>query len=414
MIRRIQALNYRCLRYVDIALDRFGVLVGETGSGKSTLLDAIALLSDLIRDGPRAAVHKRTDDFRDLVWGRPEDNLRFELAAEFEIPDDLRQGPGDESPFQRFRYEIAVTGGDAGPGIETERGILMPGTAGRASPQETLFTDPPPAPASVPSGSRRRGSRTVFSKSATGNDSFNVESAGQGSKGWAVRIALGPRRSTLANLPENPDSFPVATYVRDLLKGQVNYMAFDATGLRRPSPPGRQAESLEPDGSNLPWAVGRLRATDAQGFREWIAQLQTALPQLEDVLVTERQSDRQACLTIRETTGMELPLHAVSDGALRLIAVTLLPRLAATGGIWLVRNETDGLDSPSLQVAFESLSAVAQAQVLVATRSPMFVLNTQASERLHFTRDEEGAANIVSGEELGDPETGGTSPVNLQ
>ena len=28
MITRIQALNYRCLRYVDVALDRFHVLVG--------------------------------------------------------------------------------------------------------------------------------------------------------------------------------------------------------------------------------------------------------------------------------------------------------------------------------------------------------------------------------------------------
>lgn len=29
MIRRIQALNYRCLRYVDLSLDRFHVLIGS-------------------------------------------------------------------------------------------------------------------------------------------------------------------------------------------------------------------------------------------------------------------------------------------------------------------------------------------------------------------------------------------------
>ena len=230
-------------------------------------------------------------------------------------------------------------------------------------------------------------------------------SAGTANKAWAVRIALGPRRSTLANLPDTPGSFPVATYVRDLLAGHVNCLTFDTNELRRPSPPGQQEESLEPDGSNLPWAVGRFRETNAKGFRAWIAQLRRALPELGDIVVTERQSDRHACISIRETNGMELPLHAVSHGALRLIAVTLLPRLRATRNIWLVRNEVDGLDLPSLQVAFESLSAVPRAQVLVATRSPVFARNAQAGERLHFERNEAGAASIFPGDALGDPET---------
>ena len=39
MIRRIQALNFRCLRYVDVELDRFHILVGPNASGKSTLFD---------------------------------------------------------------------------------------------------------------------------------------------------------------------------------------------------------------------------------------------------------------------------------------------------------------------------------------------------------------------------------------
>jgi len=56
MIRRIQALNYRCLRYVDVSLDRFHVLIGPNASGKSTLFDAIAFLGDLVRDGLEKAV----------------------------------------------------------------------------------------------------------------------------------------------------------------------------------------------------------------------------------------------------------------------------------------------------------------------------------------------------------------------
>lgn len=71
MIRRIQALNYRCLRYADVTLDRFHVLVGPNASGKSTLLDVVAFLGDVVSEGLVEAVEKRTRNFQDLVWKRP-------------------------------------------------------------------------------------------------------------------------------------------------------------------------------------------------------------------------------------------------------------------------------------------------------------------------------------------------------
>ena len=41
IINRIQVLNYGCLRYVDVPMDRFHVLIGPNASGQSTLMDAI-------------------------------------------------------------------------------------------------------------------------------------------------------------------------------------------------------------------------------------------------------------------------------------------------------------------------------------------------------------------------------------
>jgi len=362
MIRRIQVLNYRCLRYVDIMLDRFHVLVGASGSGKGTLIDAVAFLGDLVREGPGSAVQKRAVDFRDLAWGRPADSPRFEVAAEFELPRDVRRKFRGAGNFRRFRYEVALQEAGRRPGIEFERGILIPAAAGDSSPQQPLFTDPPPPPPSIPSGSRRRGSMTVFSKSVRGNDSYNVEPAGQERKGWSVRIALGPRRSTLANLPETPDSFPATTFVRNLLSRHVQSMELDPKALRRPVLPGQKATSLEPDGSNLASAVNHFQQTDTKGFRQWTTESQAALPDLKKIIVTERQGDRHAHLKIREKTGLELPLGAISDSALRLIAITLFPRLPATRGIWLVGNEVDGLDAASATAGWltrpDSTSAV--------------------------------------------------------
>ena len=65
-------------------------LSGPNGSGKSTLFDAIGFMFDLLVRGPESAVAARTSNFQDLVWGRPNEELGFELAAEFDI---------DEQPF---------------------------------------------------------------------------------------------------------------------------------------------------------------------------------------------------------------------------------------------------------------------------------------------------------------------------
>ena len=51
MIRRIEALRYRGLRYISQEVKPFQMLVGPNASGKSTFLDVPALFSDFVRDG---------------------------------------------------------------------------------------------------------------------------------------------------------------------------------------------------------------------------------------------------------------------------------------------------------------------------------------------------------------------------
>ena len=126
MIRRIQALNYGCLRHVDLALGQFHVLVGPNGSGKSTLFDVVSFLGDMVREGIEVAVEKRTDNFQDLVWGRPSKRPAFELAVEFEIPEDLKQRLPQDKDFEIFRYEVRIGELESSVTINTERALLMP------------------------------------------------------------------------------------------------------------------------------------------------------------------------------------------------------------------------------------------------------------------------------------------------
>lgn len=51
MIQRIEALNYRGLRYVAQAVRPFQILVGPNAAGKSTFLDVVKLIGDFVRYG---------------------------------------------------------------------------------------------------------------------------------------------------------------------------------------------------------------------------------------------------------------------------------------------------------------------------------------------------------------------------
>ena len=89
MITLIEALNYRCLRYVSRSLGPFHVLVGPNASGKTTFLDVVGFLQDLVSEGLDVAISNRTRNPQDLLFLRL--GQGFELALEARIPDGLRQ-----------------------------------------------------------------------------------------------------------------------------------------------------------------------------------------------------------------------------------------------------------------------------------------------------------------------------------
>ena len=56
MITKVEALGYRCLKYVSQDLDRFHILVGPNASGKSTLDPNRACARQELKGGAPALV----------------------------------------------------------------------------------------------------------------------------------------------------------------------------------------------------------------------------------------------------------------------------------------------------------------------------------------------------------------------
>ena len=234
MITLIEALNYRCLRYISRPLKPFHVLVGPNASGKTTFLDVVAFLQDLITDGLDAALEKRTRNPQELLFRREGD--RFELAIETSIPDELRQLTA-RPELDTARYEIAI-GFD-----ETERQFefkaekfLLKENEETHSDFRHLFPMRFLAPATLVTPRGKQGRKVVINKVPGGNDNFYSEAYHKPGKGWAPSFRLGSQRSALGNLPADERALPVATWFREYLSNGVQRFVLNSLAIRQPSP----------------------------------------------------------------------------------------------------------------------------------------------------------------------------------
>ncbi|MBN2491924.1 MAG: AAA family ATPase [Planctomycetes bacterium] len=400
MIQRIEALHYRSLRFVAQDLAPFQLLVGPNGAGKSNLLDAIAFLGDLLNLGPVGAilgdrkrgVSPRVESPRHLCWMR--EGSRFELAVELEIPSGLR-GKVCET-FGRVRYEVAIDAAMNGDevGIAGETLWLTPERAPHAPVQRQLFPAPPALPDTLLTARARPGWRRVVNKvRQSGTDYFTAETSG-----WNHPFTLGPTRSALANLPEDETKFPVAIWTKRVLTDGIHRIALNAEAMRRPSPPGAP-KTYAPDGSNLPWVAEHLRENDEDRFARWLDHVRGVIPELKNIRTVDRPEDRHRYLVLQHGNGFEAPCWLVSDGTLRLLALTLLAYVPGVEGVYLIEEPENGIHPRAVETLHESLSSVFGAQLLCASHSPLLLGMAQPQEILCFAKDSAGATDVVRGSE---------------
>lgn len=396
---RVEALGYRSLRYVSQALGPFHVLVGPNASGKSTFLDVVAFLGDMVRSGvvaavqgdPRFDIPLRAPDGKHLTWMRQGE--RFELAIELAIPEERRSRVRNGS-VNTCRYEIAID--VAGPlRIVGETLWLKPPDRTGPPSQRTLFPEPLPAPESIVHPPRKRTPKGWKKVVSRGEEPERVMFMSETS-GWNNPFRLEADKAALASLPEDEERFPVATWFRKVLAEGVQRLVLSSEDMRRPSPPSRSRGYL-PDGSNLPHVVHGLESEHPERFIQWIQHVREALPDVESITTHEREEDRHRYLVLRYTSGLQAPSWLVSDGSLRLLALTLLAYLPDLSGLYLIEEPENGIHPRAVETVFQSLSSVYGAQILLATHSPVVASMADLPQILCFARTAEGATDLVPG-----------------
>ncbi len=396
MITLVEALDFRCLRQVRQRLDAMHVLVGPNASGKTTFLDVVGFLGRLVAHGPEAAIAERTRNFSDLTWGRK--GTSFELAIEARIPDDLRLR---NENFSTIRYEVAcrIDPQTGETGIFNEIVDLV--APEQDSPRQVnLFPNAsrtPPAPLIRASESRRRIHRYV-AQTHSNSVLFSAEVDRNPPERWSQSLKLGPRRSILANIPADESLFPASLWLQNLLVRGVQSIVLNSLLIRQASPPG-QVQGFKPDGSNLPWVIAEFERAAPERFQDWLLHLNTALPDLVGIRVVERDDDRHRYLMLKYRGGLEVPSWTVSDGTLRLLALTLPAYLPDLRGVYLIEEPENGIHPRAVETMFQSLSSVYDAQILLATHSPVILGLASPDSILCFAKSEDGSTDIVLGRE---------------
>jgi Fe-S cluster assembly ATPase SufC len=393
MITSVEVKGFRALRSVEVPLRDFQVLVGPNASGKSTFFDALAFVRDVMQVGleaaifgsSRANVPMRAADPLDLTWQRA--GALIEIALVARIPPDLL---GEDAPFRTLRYELCV---DTRTELRfaNETLWLCPDEQHAPVHQPTLFpidrTDLP----SVAHTSTPKGWRKVVSKTETGNDYFKAESTN-----WNNMFRFGPSKSALANLPEDQQRFPISIWFKRLLMEETYVLALNAEAMRLPSPAGTSA-ILHPSGANLPWAVHALEIGDKVRLAEWVAHIRTSLRDVHAIRTRERAEDRSRYLEIEYANGLKAPSWVLSDGTLRMLALTILAYASPSPGTILIEEPENGIHPQAIETVIQSLQSVYDAQVFLATHSPVVLSLLRVDQLLCFAKTESGAVGIVAG-----------------
>ncbi len=362
MFRLIEAKNYRCLKDVSQRLNPFEILVGANGSGKSTFLDVIAFLGDFMSDGLEASVERRTTNFHDLVWGRQMSSFHFLIQAQ--IPPGRCYERAMSAGPDRIEYLVAF----------------------RLDPEEEnlqVFQE------QVHLVGEQRRDLIVFRASKSLR--FASESLGE-----TFERQPSPNHSCLTALPTD-EVFPATAWLRESLRAGITTVQLSRVDLERPSPPGR-GDPKRVTGTGLARTIWQLRTNDPEQYQDWLAHIRTALPDVRTVDFVLREEDKHRYVIVEYENGVRVPQWMLSEGTLRLFALTILAYLPGFHGVYLIEEPENGVHPTALETIYQSLSSVYEAQVLVASHSPLLLSMAKPEQILCFSKTPEGT-KIVRGSE---------------
>lgn len=421
MITRLEATRYRCFERLGIDLSNFRVIVGANGSGKTTLLDLPVVLGDLLSATNvalpfmerRPDAPARAGSLNELVFaGRGDD---FSLAVEARLPDAV-QAKVLEGFFARLKTEQSRLAFQKDQKrwpthVRYELGLRISNERELHVVNEYLFVFPeargPDRQQAGYHGIRAEGNkhwRLILKREFGFDAEFSAEIPSSRSRAGRLlsllRVAKVGLPPTLLALPrvlfESETDYPAARWLYHLLTAGAVFLEPNWADMRLASPPGLP-KTLIGSGRNIPWLALDLKRDHAT-YADWIAHVKTALPQVADINVRVREDDHHAYFVVSHRGGYQVPSSGLSDGTLRILALTLLPYLGKQPSILVTEEPENGLYPYAIEAVLQSLSSLYDSQVWVSSHSPVVLAKCKPNQLLCAQLSADGSVKIISGD----------------
>lgn len=429
MITRLEATRYRCFERLGIDLSEFQIIVGANGSGKTTLIDIPVLIGELLKADnlaspfvlKRGRKPPRASSLRDLIFAGRGDEFSFALEAK--LPEDVRNTLLDairnrgEINWERWirnepqrwpshiRYELRLE-------VFNERELNVK--------NEYLFVFPE---ASGPdrSAGGLQGERSnppddwyfILRREYGGPAEFDTEADPiQGSAARTESIRIKPNLLAMSTVKYRPDAYPCASWLYGLLTEGAVFLEPEWEQLRDASPLG-QERTVIPSALNLPWLALDLKLsgikTDAtreekavyrsQDYQDWVDHVRTALPQLDDIEVREREEDHRAYFSIHYAGGYNVTSSGLSDGTLRILALTLMAYVTHAPRLLVTEEPENGIHPSAIEAILQSLSSLYDSQVWITSHSPVVLASSRLNQLLCARLTKSGGVEVLPGNE---------------
>jgi hypothetical protein len=434
MITKIEAHNYRCFPELAIDLDRYQVLAGPNGAGKTTLLDISVLIGDMIRrqrvvaaflelgEAGRAA---RATTLTELLYKGVGDTVGF--AFEARLPADvsgelasLSAGPAisDRRLPTHLRYELRLTVSPRTLSVSDEYLFLLNEEDSRVQDRVAeRYEDLPSWLSWTEGGPRYPAWQPVMVREENSVVRYFPEVETRPTTESTARrpprsrrppaeippdirpIQIPAEQLALGTVPPDRTIFPAAVWFMELLRDRVIFFDPDWEMLRRPAPPG-MPRRLVSTGQNLPWLALDLQSSNEDEFASWIDHVRTALPQIRSIEAREREEDHRAYFSVEYEGGYRVTSSGLSDGTLRILAITIIPFLPeeALPRILVIEEPENGLHPQAIETALESLGMLYESQVWLSTHSPIVLAQTKLRDVLATQLGEDGTVTVVPGD----------------
>jgi predicted ATPase len=379
MIIAVTAKNFRAIKSVEkLPLSNFHVLVGANAAGKSTFLDVFEFTKSCLENGLSQAVRERVPEYRDLTFMRKGGDIEIELWIDIgKLEKTL------ENSVIQYSFSI---GEDKSLGISVKEETLV---LYQNNMKKTGFLE-----------FKKTGNKRLLGKTTNGRDFF-LREVGT----YKDSYEFGRDKLTLASTPADKVKYPTANVVKAFLMHGIQYIQLNSRAMRNPCPATRSTE-LELDGTNLARVVGRLRgehekprtehAEGSEALVNWTSHLRYALDDLEEIEWGKREPDNAEYILLKYSNGLRCPSWLLSDGTLRMLALTLSAFLPPSPKIYMIEEPENGVHPKALEVLLQALSSIPSAQMFLATHSPLVVQLVPVQSLLCFKRDDQGT-HIVPG-----------------